>query len=201
MFGHKFRRQMDIDKSRTGDVDFAGDAFHLVPRAWALCTTGLEANAAALGIGKLITSVTMTVFYVILYHIWRERYQIKGQNGLTAAIYLLTAMRIGLCLFPQNMWLSHNAPVSWGIYRNLPFAAMGIIIIVLFYKQAKAHSDKAFRFMWLAIVLSFALYAPVVLWADAVPVIGVLMIPKTLAYVWVVLMGFNELRAKNKAKA
>lgn len=37
----------------------AGDAFHLVPRAFALCTTGLEDYTAALGIGKFITSVTM----------------------------------------------------------------------------------------------------------------------------------------------
>ena len=33
-----------------------GDAFHLVPRAVALCTTGLESYTAALGIGKLVTS-------------------------------------------------------------------------------------------------------------------------------------------------
>ena len=39
----------------------AGDSFHLVPRCYALWTTGLEANAAALGIGKFITSITMTV--------------------------------------------------------------------------------------------------------------------------------------------
>ena len=38
----------------------AGDAFHLVPRAYALCTTGLEQHAAALGVGKWITSITMT---------------------------------------------------------------------------------------------------------------------------------------------
>ena len=34
-----------------------GDAFHLVPRAYALCTTGLENYTAALGIGKFITSI------------------------------------------------------------------------------------------------------------------------------------------------
>ena len=37
----------------------AGDAFHLVPRSYSLWTTGLEANAAALGVGKFITSITM----------------------------------------------------------------------------------------------------------------------------------------------
>ena len=34
----------------------AGDAFHLVPRAVALCTTGLENFTVALGIGKFIRS-------------------------------------------------------------------------------------------------------------------------------------------------
>ena len=36
----------------------AGDAFHLIPRAFALCTTGLENYTAALGLGKWITSIT-----------------------------------------------------------------------------------------------------------------------------------------------
>ena len=46
-----------------------GDAFHLIPRAIALCTTGLASYTAALGVGKLITSITMTVFYVLLYYV------------------------------------------------------------------------------------------------------------------------------------
>ena len=82
-----------------------GDAFHLIPRAYALCTDGLAAHAASLGIGKLITSITMTVFYVLLYHVWRKRYEITGRTSLTAAIYILAALRILLCLFPQNGWL------------------------------------------------------------------------------------------------
>lgn len=47
----------------------AGDAFHLIPRAFALCTTGLENFTVALGVGKLITSMTMTVFYILLYYV------------------------------------------------------------------------------------------------------------------------------------
>ncbi|WMJ23852.1 hypothetical protein RBG61_04075 [Paludicola sp. MB14-C6] len=174
-----------------------GDAFHLIPRAYALCTTGLEDYVVALGLGKFITSITMTIFYIILYHIFMMRYDIKNRV-LTVIMYALAAVRIALCLFPQNEWMSADAPLTWGIYRNIPFAVLGIIIIVLFYKKAKAHNDKAFRFMWLAITLSFGFYIPVVLWADVYPLIGVLMIPKTLAYVWVVWMGFSELRDQNK---
>lgn len=172
----------------------SGDAFHLVPRAYALCTTGLENFTAALGTGKFITSITMTVFYVILYYVWRIRYKVKGQNGVTAAVYILSALRIILCLFPQNEWLSAETPISWGIYRNIPFALLGLLIIVLFYKSAKENNDKPFKWMWLTIVLSFGFYIPVVLWADAVPMIGMLMIPKTCAYVWTVLIGYHAMK-------
>ena len=171
-----------------------GDAFHLVPRAFALCTTGLENFTVQLGLGKWITSVTMTIFYVILYYIWRERYQIKGHNATTAAIYVLAGLRIVLCMMPQNEWLSAEAPHSWGIYRNIPFALMGLLIIVLFYKSAKERNDQSFRWMWMTIVLSFAFYIPVVLWADVVPMLGMLMIPKTCAYVWTVLIGYRAMK-------
>ena len=168
----------------------AGDSFHLVPRAFALCTTGLENFTAALGAGKFITSITMTIFYVILYYVWRTRYQINGQRGITITVYLLSALRIVISLFPQNQWLHATSPVSWGIYRNIPFALLGLLIIVLFYKSAKEQEDHAFKYMWLTIVLSFGFYIPVVLWADTIPMIGMLMIPKTCAYVWTVLIGY-----------
>ena len=172
----------------------AGDSFHLVPRALALCTTGLENFTTALGTGKFITSITMTVFYILLYYVWRSRYQIEGKKNLTVLVYLLSGARILLCLFPQNEWLSASAPLSWGIIRNIPFALLGLLIIVLFYNEAKRRQDKSFRFMWLTIVLSFGFYIPVVLWADAIPMIGMLMIPKTCAYVWTVLIGYNSMK-------
>lgn len=177
----------------------SGDAFHLVPRAWALCTRGLGYYAAALGVGKLITSITMTLFYVLLYYVWRSRYRITGRSGLTALVYLLAAVRIALCLAPQNEWTSPNAPVLWGVWRNIPFAVLGLLVIVLFYRGAREHQDRAFRFMWLTIVLSFAFYIPVVLWADRVPAVGALMIPKTCAYVWTVWIGYSDMKKGNKA--
>lgn len=178
-----------------------GDAFHLIPRAVALCTTGLEDYTVALGTGKWITSITMTIFYILLYYVRRRRYRIEGKKGLTFAIYALGAARILLCMCPENRWLSADAPLSWGIYRNLPFLAMGILVIVLFYKSAKEHRDRDFRHMWLTIVLSFGFYLPVVLWADRVPMIGMLMIPKTCAYVWTVLIGYKAMRNERKERA
>lgn len=175
-----------------------GDAFHLIPRAYALWTIGLDANVVALGIGKFITSITMTIFYIILYHILINRYKLPTKTNLTYSIYILAIIRIVLCFFPQNAWTSLNSPVIWGIYRNIPFMIMGILIIILSFRQAKIHNDKTFKFMSLAIILSFALYIPVVLFSQVIPPIGMLMIPKTLAYVWIILMGFSEFKKATK---
>ena len=158
-----------------------GDAFHLIPRAYALCTDGLAAHTAALGIGKFITSITMTIYN-------------RHRPLLRTGMYLLALLRMALCFFPQNAWTSPNAPLSWGILRNVPFALMGLWIIVLFYQQAKQKEDFDFKYLWLAITLSFLFYIPVVLWADTLPMIGMLMIPKTLAYVWVVWMGYQMMK-------
>lgn len=175
-----------------------GDAFHLVPRAVALCTTGLDHYTAALGIGKLITSVTMTAFYVLLYYVWRARYGVAARRGLSIAVWALALVRVALCLMPQNAWTSATPPLSWGVYRNIPFAFLGALIVVLFFRSAGEKQDAPFRHLWLTVVLSFACYIPVVLFADAAPAVGMLMIPKTCAYVWTVLIGYNAMKKEDR---
>lgn len=165
-----------------------GDSFHLLPRMYALWTSGLEANAVALGVGKFITSVTMTVFYLILYYIWREYYRIEGRQSLTAGMWGLAAIRIALCLLPQNQWLSYRQPLLYGILRNIPFAVMGILIIFLFLEENRKNGASLFQSMPLAVFLSFGFYLPVVLFSGSFPLIGMLMIPKTLAYIWIIVM-------------
>lgn len=174
----------------------AGDSFHLVPRIIALCTTGFGDYVVPLGIGKWVTSVTMTIFYVLIYYVWRERYNITGHKNLTVSVYLLAGIRIALCMMPQNRWTAANPPLSWGIYRNIPFALLGLLIIVLYFRSAKTQNDRAFRWMWFTIVLSFGCYLPVVLFAETIPVMGALMIPKTCAYLWAVVIGFRAMKSE-----
>lgn len=160
----------------------AGDAFHLVPRVLNYWVPGEW--TAALGIGKLVTSITMTVFYLMLEYARQRRY---GENkGLLIATWALSVARIALCLFPQNQWLSADTPVSWGIIRNIPFTVMGVMAIVLWLTSAR--QDKELKLMWLAVLLSFGFYLPVVLWAHTVPIIGMLMLPKTIMYIWMIIM-------------
>lgn len=161
-----------------------GDAFHLVPRVLNYWTDG--DYTAALGIGKLVTSITMTLFYILIEYARRDRYKIAGEKGVLASVWILGIIRIALCCFPQNGWTSAEPSLLWGILRNIPFALLGILTVVLWLRSAK--NDTPLKLMWLAITLSFLFYIPVVLFAQTMPMIGMLMLPKTCMYVWMIVM-------------
>ncbi len=158
-----------------------GDAFHLVPR---VLNYFVDADFTVwLGVGKLVTSVTMTVFYLLLYFLHRQLYHIskKKTAALSLSVAALVIIRTAVCLFPQNGWFTNETPLTWAIVRNIPFAALGIVMIVLFWKNRK--DIKEFGRVWLYITLSFAFYIPVAVGAGFVPMLGMLMLPKTVCYI------------------
>ena len=173
-----------------------GDAFHLVPRV--LNYFSDADYTAALGIGKLVTSITMTVFYLLLYDAWAEHYHAEKSRRVTLALWALAAIRIVLCLFPQNGWLTNSSDMTWGILRNIPFAVLGAVICLLYRRQSGR--EPVFRFVWLYILLSFLFYIPVAVGAGLVPMLGMLMLPKTICYV-LMIVAFLRAAGRNPAKA
>ena len=160
-----------------------GDSFHLIPR---VLNYFMDSDLSmALGIGKFITSVTMTVFYVILFYIWKRVFKKDSAKSLEIAVLVSAAIRIALCLFPQNGWLQNSNDMTWGIIRNVPFVILGAIICWIFFTARK--EDRIFKPMWLLILLSFAFYMPVAIAAGIVPLLGMLMIPKTVCYILMVV--------------
>lgn len=163
-----------------------GDAFHLIPRIMVIFTKQEERLRVALGRGKQITSITMTIFYLVLWNIWKQVFTFNFVVFWSYFIYGLAAIRILLCLLPQNKWKDRYSPIKWGIWRNIPFFLQGIVIAGLFFQKRSIVPE--FSFMWLAIILSFAFYLPVVLWSNRNPKIGMLMLPKSCAYLWMLII-------------
>jgi len=163
-----------------------GDAFHLFPRISVIRTGNEEHLRGALGRGKQITSITMTVFYLLLWQLGLLVFHPQNIIIWTCVVYCLAAVRILLCLMPQNKWTERYPPVKWGILRNIPFFLMGAVVSGLFFLQRSV--EPGLGLMWFAVVISFAFYLPVVLWANKNPKIGMLMLPKTCAYLWMLVM-------------
>ena len=164
----------------------AGDAFHLVPRLLVIRTGEEEKLRNALGTGKQITSITISLFYLLLWHIGLLVFAPKDVKIWSYLLYALTAARIFLCLLPQNRWRDRFPPVAWGILRNIPFFLQGLLVAGLFFIHKNAVPGLAP--MWLATILSFAFYLPVVIWVNKNPKIGMFMLPKICAYSWMLVI-------------
>ncbi|MGI5064760.1 DUF2871 domain-containing protein [Treponema putidum] len=175
----------------------AGDSFHLLPRVISMWHKGgFEANAFYLSIGVLITSITMTVFYLLFYRYYKIKTNTSSKTK-DIIIYSLALIRLVLTVLPQNEWGMADASYTWSIIRNIPFAALGAVLIYFFYQARKT---PGLEHMALLTALSFLFYLPVVLFSKTVPVVGSLMMPKTVAYVGIVYVGFKHFIPKFSLK-
>lgn len=168
-----------------------GDAFHLVPRVVKHIKGESERVRWWMNFGLAVTSVTMTVFYIILFYIWKEQTDTHSNqliSSLTAyfkgTIWSVAMSRIAICLMPQNDWFGDgNKRLS--LCRNIFFSFIGVCEIILFLFMGGAYGVT----MAACIFFSFLFYVPVTLFAKANPKIGMLMIPKTVMYIIMISLG------------
>lgn len=166
-----------------------GDAFHLVPRV----VKNLKGESPKvlwwMDLGLAVTSITMTIFYIILFYIWKT---VNGDTAVPIVVPILiwgTALaRIIICLLPQNQWFK-GGNKKLALCRNIVFAVMGAIEIVLFLGFGGVYGIA----MAACIFFSFLFYIPVTLFAKEKPQIGMLMIPKTVMYIIIISLGLTLL--------
>ncbi len=170
-----------------------GDAFHLVPRIIRAVQGSSDKIKRQLGIGLQVSSITMTVFYIILMYIWKLTFpEIALPVAIQAVIWISAVIRIVICMFPQNNWCTDEGNMKLSIIRNAVFAVTGIGIIILYLISGNTYGYHMTR-MAAAIIISFGCYLPVTLFSKTKPKVGLLMIPKTCAYMWIIAMGLQLL--------
>ena len=140
-----------------------------------------------------ISSIIMTVFYIILMYVWKYIFpELNAPVAVEAMIWISAIIRIIVCLFPQNNWTAENGNMKLSIIRNAVFAVTGIGVIILYAISGNTNGYHMTR-MVVAIIISFGCYLPVTLFSKTKPKVGLLMIPKTCAYMWVIVMGLQLL--------
>lgn len=174
-----------------------GDTGHVGLRVWAYAQGSLDATVGvlgrqvgAVGAGALATAVTVTVFYALVLAMWRGRFD-KPVGWFGALLLLMVPLRLLLMVPAGNAWDSVVPPQPWSLYRNLPLVVLGLGTAGLILRDARAAADGAFLRIGALIVVSFACYVPVILFVQRVPAVGMLMIPKTLAYLAIAVVVYR----------
>jgi len=166
-----------------------GDAFHLVPRIVRAFKGPSEKVERYMGLGLGVSSVTMTIFYIILLYIWKATFpELLAPLWVELLIWISALLRIVICLLPQNHWISGKGSMTISVIRNTIFLFTGIGVIVLYAISGNTGGLGLYK-MIIAIIISFGCYIPVVWGAKKNPKLGMLMMPKTCAYVWMLVMG------------
>ena len=92
-------------------------------------------------------------------------------------------------------------PQPWSTIRNIPLTIQGLGLAILVLRDSAAHQDKPFKWIGVSILVSFACYIPVILFVQKVPMIGMLMIPKTVAYLVIGILVYRNIYHKPQTVA
>lgn len=126
----------------------------------------------------------MSVFYLLFYFYIKKTKDLKNK-GLDLTMLGLFVARLVTVL------MSFKSDAKMDLISNLPFVIMGIIDIVLLFKNRNL---KAFKGLYIYVFFSFLFYIPVVLFKKTYPSVGMLMMPKTVMYVLIVLKLYKNLQ-------
>lgn len=176
-----------------------GDTGHVGFRVLAYAMGGLEANSMIVGIGKLATALTVTIFYMLVTEIWRLRFNKK--RGIIWWGLILTGVARLLIMIPAaNGWTIVSTPFAWSLARNIPLMIQGIGVAVIILIDSFKAKDKLFLNISIMIFISYICYIPVILFVQKIPMLGMLMMPKTLAYVAIAFFALSLFKNKIKEK-
>lgn len=177
----------------------AGDTGHVGFRVLAFALGGADTQTNILGtpmtlvgLGTLTTSFTVTLFYMILVYIWRRRNN-QPASWFTSLLLAAGVVRLMFMALPGNEWGNLVPPQPMSLYRNLPLFLQGLGVTGLILYSAYRAQDTPFIWIGWMIVVSYAFYIPVILFAQQIPLLGMLMIPKTCAYLAVAWIAYRGL--------
>jgi hypothetical protein len=181
-----------------------GDTGHVGFRVWAYGLGDLSSTITVVGkelglvgLGALATAYTVTIFYMLVLMIWQRRYD-KPYGWFGALLWAAAVFRLIIMLFPANEWNNTVPPQTWSLIRNVPLMIQGLGVAFLILRDSIQTHDKPFTWVGVMILVSYAFYLPVILFVQQIPMIGMLMIPKTLAYVAIAFIAYFSLFKQTK---
>jgi hypothetical protein len=181
----------------TGHVGFRVLGYALGDLGFSLTVGGQQIGLV--GLGAMATAFTVTLFYVLMLYVWRARF--GGAFGwFEYALLAAAVVRLGLMILPANRWNSTVPPQPWSTYRNLPLIVQGLGVAYLILRDARRTWNRTFLWIGSMILVSYACYIPVVLFVQQAPLLGMLMIPKTVAYLVIGFLGYHDLYVARSSK-
>ena len=171
-----------------------GDSAHVGLRLLGLSRG--ELSEGWVGYGALATAITVTLFDLLLLQGHQRQGRQQSSRGrwrpLPRLLLILALGRLTLLALPQNHWASVVPPQPWSLVRNLPLVALTVGLGAL-YLGRQGDQQRWQRWIGVLLLISALCHLPVVLWIQVQPLLGLLMIPKSLCYLAMGLIVYRRL--------
>jgi len=173
-----------------------GDGAYIIPRMYSILTTGIEDNLKIIGLGRMANAIIITIFFLVLYDAYNERYSKKNCIGLNRIFYILGIGRIIVSLLPWNKWFELIPSSTFALLRFIPLFIMGLLLILLMYLHSKRYKDSSFKIISIATFIAIIFIEPRI-FSEESSIVLIFTILRTISLTTIILVGFRELRDKN----
>lgn len=172
------------------------DGIFLIPRMYALLTTGIEDNLKIIGWGRMGNAIIISILFLVLYDIYNLRYSKRKLETLNKTFFGLAITRIIICLLPGNKWFELTPSPTFALIRFIPLAVTGILLIMVIYIHSKKYNDFNFKIISVATAIAIIFMEPYMYSIEGARIIFFTLL-RTLALLTIIFIGYKELRDIN----
>lgn len=169
-----------------------GEGFHLVPRIIEIFTNDFENIEEFIDSGRFIASISIVFVYLMLLWFGKAYYKESISKKHDLILYVLAGISV---IFSLLFKTTNDTYLI--LLRNIPMIIIATTIIFHFKKQSFINEDKSLRFLWLALLAGLIFTIGFELLSPSNSLFIILMMPKTLMYIWVILMGYGLLKKES----
>ena len=168
------------------------DGIYLLPRMYALLTTGIEENLNIIGWGRMGHAILVTILFLMFYDIYTSRYSKNKNQKLNKTLFTLGIIRIIISILPGNGYFVLDPSPFFALLRFIPLAIMGFLLIIAIYYHSKKYKDRNFKIIMVAAVIALVFTEPRMYGIEGAAVL-VQTVFRSISLVAIVAIGYTEL--------
>jgi len=174
------------------------DGIYILPRVYAILTTGFEASLHIMGWARIGNGIIITIFFLVVYDLYNIRFSKKKNKRLDKLIMGLGITRIILILLPFNKYFDLNPSAIFSLIRFIPLLLLGLLLALIMFIHSRKHNDNNFLIISILTLIGIFTVDPYMYYITTTTIITIISVVRVLSMALIIVLGYKEVRNMNK---
>lgn len=174
------------------------EVLYIIPRTYAILTTGLEDNLFILGWGRIGHMVAMTIFFSMLVDLNKECFGLRKKVPLDKLLYGLLVFRVVIGIFPQNGHFQLEPDRTFILIRTIPLMVYLLVVAMVMVTCSISGKGKGRIPFSILIVMTGFLVEPELFQSQSYWQLVLKVALRGLLFLAIIFTGFREVRKANE---